>query len=290
MAIVLTPRGLPRATAEFENFPLQECRWIIGSANGERTLSDLSEDSHVILRCGSEAFFNSSNKLRCKVSLLISEPPVIQQRYYVLVRLIGRRFHRVFTHYSGLLRQLPNARFMAHGGNRIDPPYHRNHEKTKRISLVASRMKRADGHRLRHRIAQWSTVNSPDLALMGRGYREIHNKIEAHGNYLFSVVIENSRSPGYFTEKLIESFSTMCLPIYWGAPDISHFFDHRGMIICSNEREIKSAILKLSQKDYLIRREFLEINFNLAMRYLDKYKYAAEILRGEDSIERARMD
>ena len=77
---------------------------------------------------------------------------------------------------------------------------------------------------------------------MGRGYQPFDTKESALGDYRFSVVIENTREAGYFSEKLIDCLICETLPIYWGAPDIEHFFDSRGMIICRTEAEVMHAI------------------------------------------------
>ena len=49
-------------------------------------------------------------------------------------------------------------------------------------------------------------------------------------DYCFSVAMENARSPGYFTEKILDCFATGTVPIYYGAPDIGDFFNPDGII------------------------------------------------------------
>jgi hypothetical protein len=50
-------------------------------------------------------------------------------------------------------------------------------------------------------------------------------------DYQFSIAIENSRQLNYFTEKLLDCLITKTIPIYWGCPNISNWFDTRGWII-----------------------------------------------------------
>jgi hypothetical protein len=42
---------------------------------------------------------------------------------------------------------------------------------------------------------------------------------------MYSIVVESSSEPNYFTEKLIDCLVTKTIPIYWGCPNISEYFD-----------------------------------------------------------------
>ena len=64
----------------------------------------------------------------------------------------------------------------------------------------------------------------------GRGFVAVEHKAEALAQYAFSIAIENSQQDTYFTEKLIDCFSTGTVPIYWGTRKISEYFDMRGVI------------------------------------------------------------
>lgn len=50
------------------------------------------------------------------------------------------------------------------------------------------------------------------------------NKIHLF-NSMYSVVVESSSEPNYFTEKLIDCLITKTIPIYWGCPNVSEYFD-----------------------------------------------------------------
>ena len=50
----------------------------------------------------------------------------------------------------------------------------------------------------------------------------VQNKRETLSKYKFSICYENAKSiPGYITEKIFDSFLAGCVPVYWGAPNIS---------------------------------------------------------------------
>ncbi|MEO1998266.1 MAG: hypothetical protein ABGZ17_23730 [Planctomycetaceae bacterium] len=63
-----------------------------------------------------------------------------------------------------------------------------------------------------------------------------------------------------FTEKIIDSLLCHNLSVYWGDPDIEHFFDSRGMIQCRNKRALKKTIQSLTLADFGSRRPFQEEN------------------------------
>ncbi len=70
----------------------------------------------------------------------------------------------------------------------------------------------------------------------------IKNKLAFIRNYRFNLAFENSQSPGYITEKLIEPLLEGCVPIYWGAPDIAKEFNPDCMINISNFSSFREAI------------------------------------------------
>lgn len=283
MAVALLPYDLPRGRfARLAGIPLVEVQWPLGEAAAGGSLGDLGPDDHLIVHFNSRSMMASQAGLRCRVSALLREPPAIAGRRYRLIRFLGRRYHRVLTHETGLLQALPNARFVAHGDCWVQPPHTQDHPKTGRIALIASKKADTAGHRLRHRIAEWSRQAAPDLALFGRAYAPLPEKAAGHSPFFFSVVIENGRSPGYFTEKLIDSLVCMSLPVYWGAPDIGHFFDPRGMVVCATGDDIKAAIAGLTPADWTARKPYLAENWRRAQAYLDGERLAAETLTGED--------
>ena len=50
---------------------------------------------------------------------------------------------------------------------------------------------------------------------------EIDSKLNTMNNFKFSICFENCNFPGYITEKIFDCFFAKCIPIYYGAPDIS---------------------------------------------------------------------
>ncbi len=280
MSVAFLPYGQPdRHFLRLASLSCDDVEWPLKDRPDGRRLCDLGPQDHVLVVASSRTLTMRRNDLRCQVSILMAEPPAIQTRLYTAVGLLAGRFRYVLTHNTGLLCRLSNARFVAHGGSMLDAVEQPVIEKTKRISLIASNKRDTSGQRLRHNIVLWAAQNAPDLEALGRGYQPLVDKSDGHGPYIASVVIENSREPGYFTEKLIDSFLCRSVPIYWGAPDIEHFFDTRGMICCATSEEVQQAVQQFSAEDYAARQTFLEQNRILAMQYLDFFGRAARCLQ-----------
>ena len=285
MAIAILPYGHScRFRQVIADLPLEDLLWPTGDRRPGSTVADLTIDDHLVLHASSRILTLSQARLNCRLSLLLQEPVAIKPRFYQAIGLFAGRYHRILTHSTQLLSRLSNARFTAHGGTFLPAAVVSDSSKSQRVSMIASSKNTTIGHRLRHRIAAWSKQASPDLKLYGTAYRRVEDKREAHDDFYFSVCIENSRTPGYFTEKLIDSFLCRSLPIYWGAPDIGHFFDPRGMICCSSELELQNAIQRVTEADYLTRLPFLEENIQRAGAFSDFYLNAINVLKSEDDV------
>jgi len=244
-------------------------------------VGDLSENDHVVFQASSRLFMSFRPAVRCRVSLLLIEPRVIQGRFYSLMPLLAPRFHRVFSHYPQLVASLPNGRLIHHGGSWLQHSVDAASKRSSLLSLVASAKKSTAGQKLRHRIADWGGLIGNDMSLLGYGYQPFFDREEGFLPYRYSVVIENCRDPGYFTEKLIDCLLCGTVPIYWGDPDIGRHFDMKGIIACSNEDEIKLAVSSISNDDYNSRRVPILRNAQAALKYVNRRFDVAAILRAE---------
>jgi hypothetical protein len=52
---------------------------------------------------------------------------------------------------------------------------------------------------------------------------EVDSKYKILAQYKFALCFENCVYPGYITEKIFDCFFAKCIPIYYGAPDISEY-------------------------------------------------------------------
>ena len=279
MSVAFLPYGQPRKHfCDLGQILFEDLEWPLEDRPAGSHLKDLTATDHLIVVASSRALTLRKKSLNCPVSILLCEPPAIQKRIYPAISMQRKRFRYVLTHNTKLLQSVANAQFIAHGGSMIGAVEQPRSSKTDRVSLIASPKKSTQGHRIRHEIVDWAQQRAEGFSALGRGYQALKEKADGHNPFYFSVVIENSREPGYFTEKLIDSFLCHSLPIYWGAPDIAHFFKPLGMICCSSAEEVKAAVMNLTVDDYVAREADLLKNRQIALQYTDFFGRAAELV------------
>ncbi|MDG5497465.1 glycosyltransferase family 10 [Niveispirillum sp. BGYR6] len=86
---------------------------------------------------------------------------------------------------------------------------------------------------------------------------------------MFHVCIENTRHENYFTEKLCDCFATYTIPIYYGCPNISKYFNMDGIIVADSHAHAVEIINNLSPADYWRRMDAMRDNFRRSQRYWD---------------------
>jgi hypothetical protein len=245
------------------------------------TIAELSPDDHLLIYPSTKVLWGSHGDIRCRLTLLVEEPRAIQGKYSNSLPLLWWRFFRIFSNDRRTVRLLPNARYLASGNATVPADPTAQFVKTRRMSLIASEKRFLKGHALRHEIADWIMATGQDADLMGRGYKAFERREDGFASHQFSVVIENSQQSGYFTEKLIDAFLCDTIPIYWGAPDITSFFDSRGMIICHTADEIRLAVSSVKAEDYVRLAPFATENRRRAMQFASFKSNAIQALLGE---------
>jgi len=121
------------------------------------------------------------------------------------------------------------------------------YDKTKNISLLASNKKFTEGQKLRHTIAE-KFKGGVDIMGSISGTRfgdSLFDKLEAHKDYRFSFIIENSKQEDVFTEKITDAFATGTIPIYWGSPTIGNHFNTDGIIELVDDFDISNLTPEL---------------------------------------------
>ncbi len=81
----------------------------------------------------------------------------------------------------------------------------------------------------------------------GSGHQD---KINFMSKYKFTIAFENSSTPGYTTEKIVEAFYANTVPIYWGDPSIERVFNTKSFINLNDYGEnIEEAITRVVEAD-----------------------------------------
>jgi hypothetical protein len=275
--IAILPYEL-RRERNLQSIPLDALYFPLGArpTADMKTVADLRQADHLIVFCCSVTLYRSYRQFRCKVSLLIAEPRAVQLRYHLLALIFGRKFFKVLTFSGWLLKLLPNSVFHVGPGKTVGCL--ETSTKKSLLSIIASNKRKLSGHKLRHEFIERCRLKKIPLDLFGRAYKVVDRKEEALTDYMYSVVIENSREANYYTEKLIDCFLQRVIPIYWGAPNIGDFFNPEGLVICNSVEDLIRECEKLTPQTYQQRENAIEENFQLASAYPDIATAAAKKL------------
>lgn len=174
------------------------------------------------------------------------------------------KFDRIYTHDLRLIKNIPNGLYIPFGGRWIKNP-EVIQKKTKKISMIFSEKNFLEGHRLRHDIHK--KFNNFDIDFFGSSTKPIETKEEALNDYMFSIVVENAKIEGYFTEKIIDCLSVGTIPIYWGCPNIGDYFNKEGILIFNNLLDLEQILNNISSKFYETKKRQIDINFELSLNY-----------------------
>lgn len=218
-----------------------------------------------------------------KVLLTFMEP----ERFRVSNQSIIDRqnqFDLILAHDPVLLKSCRNAVKFPFGTTWLRRASYVNSNISKEfsISFLCGNKKITEGHLLRqqlwackHKIGKptqfWTSgIGVSDKAITSKSKRvlgvEPYNKIDMFG-VQYHIAIENLRVDNYFSEKLIDCFVTKTIPIYWGAPNISEYFDADGIIQVSTVDDIISACNLLDASYYNRHLDAIAVNYEVAMEY-----------------------
>jgi len=121
-----------------------------------------------------------------------------------------------------------------------------------------------------------SSVQLPHLLDYGNNPL-LQDKKDLFESFQFAIIIENSKQQHYFTEKLIDCLLMKTIPIYWGCPNISDYFDTTGWILLDNTnniiQELKMKLFIIMTSNYYNEHlHTINHNYSTAIYYSDLYK------------------
>ena len=77
----------------------------------------------------------------------------------------------------------------------------------------------------------------------------IKNKIDFLSSYKFSIAMENSNGDGYVSEKIIQSYLSGTIPIYYGDYMIDEYINPKSYILIKGKKDIKEKIEYIKKID-----------------------------------------
>jgi hypothetical protein len=255
-----------RKTKNLNLVDLNRLEWEKGVNIPNGKIGDLNQNDHLLIYPSSRIWLTNYKKITPKVSLIITEPKSVHSHYYNNLWLLRFKFHKIFVRYKAFSNNKNNVIAIPIAYSWISKNIALDTiEKTKLTSLIASNKSQLEGHKLRHCIIN-RIKNIGSVDVMGRGYSPFNHKEDGLLPYMFSIIVENCKEENYFSEKLIDCLLCGAIPVYWGAPDISDYFDTSGMIIFNNLDEFMDILPTLTVELYETKKNEISINYEVAKK------------------------
>jgi hypothetical protein len=104
-------------------------------------------------------------------------------------------------------------------------------EKHRILSSIVSNNRNNEGHRQRYNLMNELKGHfKNNLDWYAKGENFIADKWDGWIDYQYSIAIENSRLPYYFTEKLMDCYLAFTMPIYLGGTNMKDFYPEQSYI------------------------------------------------------------
>lgn len=176
----------------------------------------------------------------------------------------GEYFSVIYTWGEQILNAHPtNSYFFPFGAGDYEMPLEYQENKSFEVSFMCGPKNMIYGQQLRHKIFNREhEINIPTKFFFKGEKRPCWNS-------MYHIAVENSQNKGYFTEKIIDAFLSKTIPLYWGCPDITNFFNEDGLILFNNEQDLVQLANTLTPEYYYSKQEAIEENYNLAIQYAD---------------------
>ena len=239
----------------------QESKYI----EWDRMYHNVKDDELIFLT--DDCMGESDNIKGNKIGMLM-EPRAISPHIYNYIENNNASLDKIFTYDKILLDSSDKFEFYPHCGCWIQPENQMIYPKKNLLSIVASNKQSTIGHRLRHAAINEIKQSNIEIDVYGNGYNPVKYKLDAMKNHAFTIVIENSKIDYYFTEKLMDSFMTGTIPIYWGCPSIGDFFNLDGMLIFDDLKTLLNHVNNISLEKYNAMLPAIKENYEIAKKFL----------------------
>lgn len=154
--------------------------------------------------------------------------------------------------------------------------------KTKNLSMITSSKRMMPGHGKRMKFVEALREQlGGEVELFGQGIRFVDAKTEAINDFRFTVSVENSRIPHYWTEKFADPILAFTIPFYCGCTNIGDYFPEDCYIpIDINDKDRAIArireVLQHPEEEYA---KCLPALLKARKKILDEYNLFAELDR-----------
>lgn len=234
-----------------------------------------------------EAMLQTMGKPTERYGYLIEAESITPRSYQLFDKYKGleKDFDAIFTYSDKLLDKLPNARFAPFGACIWNERFMQDDKykhKDKNISIISSAKAKTEGHKFRLSVARkCKSENLADTygAFDGGQYlKELNDVLDT---YRYSICIENSIEPYYFTERLTSALAVQTIPIYCGCSKIDEFFNPDGIIKLSPTDDLAQVLKQCTKEEYERRLPAILDNYERVKKYIRPWDMVYQSIRSE---------
>ena len=157
--------------------------------------------------------------------------------------------------------------------------------KPKTLSWVVGNARDLPGHRKRLAfLAYIQRKGSLNIDLFGRAVQFIEDKWDGLSPYQYSLAIENSSSPDYWTEKIADCFLSWSVPIYYGCTNLEDYFPSESFIrlhIDSPEEAFESVKTIIKRDNWEKRLPALEEARDLVLHRYQLFPHLSRLIQAQ---------
>lgn len=210
-----------------------------------------------------DEIFRCNNKDEKNIGYLLESKTIVPFTYIdfkINYEALIDNFTYIFTPDRSLLELHPKIKWAPASFIWIEDPA--IYPKNKLISMITSMKVFCPEHERRIKLAN-KMMATGVVDVCGHGIRFIDRKEEALCDYMFSIVMENAKYSGNFTEKILDCFATGTIPIYSGDPDIGQIFNMEGIIQLTDDFDPS----QVSPELYYEKMDAIKENLEIAMQF-----------------------
>lgn len=97
------------------------------------------------------------------------------------------------------------------------------------VSVIVSTKSRTPWQAARLRLVDYLSQHLDSFAVYGVGHSPVNDKASVLSQHRYHLAVENSRHPGYWTEKLADPILMRCAVFYGGHPEVADTFPGEGI-------------------------------------------------------------
>lgn len=124
--------------------------------------------------------------------------------------------------------------------------------KTEFCSFIQSNPNCIERNNFFELLSQYKKVNSGGPYKNNIGYiipKQLQLKLDFVSKHKFNIAFENASYPGYVTEKILNTYYSNTVPIYWGSETIKRDFNPKSFVNCHEYANFNEVIDRIRELD-----------------------------------------